>query len=201
MRTEPALVAAAKALAAELEFDYSCSTGTGRLLATLAAATDGTVGESGTGCGVGTAWLRSGAPPPRRIVTAERDPVRAAAAAALFQRDRAVTVLADDWTALRGHAPFGLFFLDGGGKPDGPDAVADLVAPGGIVVMDDFTPSDGWPPEHGGQPDRLRVAWLTDPRFTAAEVRVSATESVILATRLEPAGPPVEDRLEPGDPV
>jgi hypothetical protein len=50
--------------------------------------------------------------------------------------------------------------------------------------MDDFTPSDGWPPEFLGRPDELRVACLTDPRFTAVDVRVSATESAVLATRL-----------------
>jgi predicted O-methyltransferase YrrM len=181
---EPAGVTAARALAAELDFGHSCSTGTGRLLATLAAATTGTVGESGTGCGVGTAWMRSRLRPPARIVTVERDPARAAGAARLFAADPAVTVLHAEWTALRDHAPFALLFLDGGGKRDGPDAVAELIAPGGVVVMDDFTPSDGWPPSFGGRPDALRVAWLTDPRFAAVDVRVSPTESAVLATRL-----------------
>ena len=37
-----------------------CRNETGRLLATLAATRDGTMAEFGTGCGVGTAWLRSG---------------------------------------------------------------------------------------------------------------------------------------------
>jgi predicted O-methyltransferase YrrM len=180
----PPLVPAAKALAAELDFGHSCSTGTGRLLATLAASVTGTVGESGTGCGVGTAWLRGGLRDGSRIVTVERDPVRAPRAARLFAGDPGVTVLAGEWTALRDHAPFALFFLDGGGKLDGVDAVADLVAPGGIVVMDDFTPVDGWPPQFDGGPDALRIAWLTDPRFASVEVRVSPTEAAILATRL-----------------
>jgi len=180
----PPLVGAARTLAAELEFDHSCSTGTGRLLATLAACVTGTVGESGTGCGVGTAWLRTGLRDGSRIVTVERDPARASGAAWLFAGDPAVTVVAGEWTALREHGSFALFFLDGGGKLDGVDAVNDLVAAGGLVVMDDFTPADGWPPQYDGRPDALRIAWLTDPRFTAVEVRVSPTESAILATRL-----------------
>jgi predicted O-methyltransferase YrrM len=180
----PQLVAAARALAAELGFDHSCSAGTGRLLATLAASVTGTVGESGTGCGVGTAWLRSGLRNGSRIVTVERDPARAAGACRLFATDPAVTVVEGEWTALRDHGPFALFFLDGGGKREGVDAVADLVAAGGVVVMDDFTPVDGWPPRYDGRPDDLRIAWLTEPRFAAVEVRVSATESAILATRL-----------------
>jgi predicted O-methyltransferase YrrM len=97
----PPLVVAADALAAELGFGYSCSTGTGRLLATLAASVTGTVGESGTGCGVGTSWLRGSLRPGGRIVTVERDPARAAAAARLFRDDDAVTVLAGEWTEIR----------------------------------------------------------------------------------------------------
>jgi predicted O-methyltransferase YrrM len=36
-----------------------CRNETGRLLAALAATREGTMAEFGTGCGVGTAWLRS----------------------------------------------------------------------------------------------------------------------------------------------
>ncbi len=183
MRTEPPAVARARELAHRLDFGHSCSTGTGRLLATLAAAVVGTVAESGTGCGFGTAWLRSGLRDGSRLVTVERDGTRAAAVAEAFAGDPAVTVLADDWTALGAYRPLVLLFLDGGGKSDGPDAVADLMAPGGLVVMDDFTPADEWPPLFRGEPDALRIAWLTDPRFTATELRVSPTESALLATR------------------
>jgi predicted O-methyltransferase YrrM len=183
MRTEPPAVTRARELAQRLDFGHSCSTGTGRLLATLAASVDGTVAESGTGCGFGTAWLRSGLRDGSRLVTVERDATRAAAVTEGFAGDPAVTVLTGDWTLLTGYRPFVLLFLDGGGKSDGPDAVADLVAPGGLVVMDDFTPSDGWPPTFQGVPDALRIAWLTDPRFTATDLRVSPTESVLLATR------------------
>jgi predicted O-methyltransferase YrrM len=84
----PPLVAAAEALAAELDFGHSCSTGTGRLLATLAASITGTVGESGTGCGVGTSWLRGSLRPGGRIVTVERDPARADRGRATVPRQR-----------------------------------------------------------------------------------------------------------------
>jgi hypothetical protein len=52
-----------------------------------------------------------------------------------------------------------------------------------MIVMDDFTPYDDWPPTYLGEPDALRLAWLTEPRFATAEVRVSATEAVLIATR------------------
>ena len=58
-----------------------CRNETGRLLATLAATRGGTMAEFGTGCGVGTAWLRSGVRNGARIITAELDPKLATAAA------------------------------------------------------------------------------------------------------------------------
>jgi predicted O-methyltransferase YrrM len=44
----------------------------------------GVIGETGTGGGVGLAWLASGAVPGARLVSVERDPERAAAARTLF---------------------------------------------------------------------------------------------------------------------
>src|ERR671911_3241588 len=65
-----------------------CRNETGRLLATLAATRSGTMAEFGTGCGVGTAWLRSGVRATQaRILTAERDPKLARAAAEIFTDD------------------------------------------------------------------------------------------------------------------
>jgi predicted O-methyltransferase YrrM len=182
-RPEPPLVTAARALAKERGFTKSSSAATGRLLATLAASVSGTVAESGTGCGFGTAWLHHGLRDGARLVTVERNPDLAAAVTEMFADEPAVTVLTGDWTVIAEYAPFALLFLDGGGKRDGVAAVADLIAPGGLVVMDDFTPADGWPPRFQGEPDGLRIAWLTDPRFTAVELLASPTESVIIATR------------------
>ena len=46
---------------------------TGRLLAALAASRTGRLGECGTGCGVGAAWLSSAARDGCSVVTAELD--------------------------------------------------------------------------------------------------------------------------------
>ncbi|WP_426243941.1 O-methyltransferase [Nocardioides sp. LHG3406-4] len=161
-----------------------CRNETGRLLATLAATRGGTMAEFGTGCGVGTAWLRSGVRDDARIVTAELDPRLATAAAEIFQNDPSVDVLAADWSTLRDQGPFSLLFLDSG-EPDSVqvDVVADLVEPGGLVVLDDFTPCEIWPPIHRGRVDTLREGWLTDERFTAVEVMVASDAAAIIATR------------------
>ena len=162
-----------------------CRNETGRLLATLAATRTGTMAEFGTGCGVGTAWLRSGVRcPDVRIVSAELDPRLAGAAADIFADDDQVEVLAADWSTLRNKGPYSLLFLDPSVPEDaGAEAVADLVEPGGIVVLDDFTPCEFWPPITYGRVDVLRETWLTDERFTAVEVMVAPDAAVLLATR------------------
>ncbi len=161
-----------------------CRNETGRLLAALAATRSGTMAEFGTGCGVGTAWLRSGLRGDARILTAELDPRLAEAAAEIFADDPQVEVRAADWATLADRAPFSLLFLDSG-EPGavGVDAVADLVEPGGIVVLDDVVPCELWPPMSEGRVDTVRQEWLTDPRFTTAEVMTASDAAALIATR------------------
>jgi predicted O-methyltransferase YrrM len=161
-----------------------CRNETGRLLAALAATRGGTLAEFGTGCGVGTAWLRSGVPEDARIITAELDPRLARAATEIFADDAQVEVVSADWSTLLDKGPFSLLFLDSGDAAAASvDAVADLVEDGGIVVLDDFDPCAIWPPVAHGRVDTLREEWLTDRRFTAVEVMVAADASAIIATR------------------
>ncbi len=161
-----------------------CRNETGRLLAALAASREGTVAEFGTGCGVGTAWLRSGVRNGTRILSAELDPDLAAGAAEIFAEDEQVEVVAADWSTLSDRGPFSLLFLDATEpKASGADAVVDLIAPGGVVVLDDFTPCSSWPPVYGGRVDSLREQWLTDDRFTTVEVMVAPDASVLIATK------------------
>lgn len=161
-----------------------CRNETGRLLAALAATRSGILAEFGTGCGVGTAWLRSGVRPGAHILSAELDPKLATAAQEIFDDDPQVEVLAADWSTLRNKGPYSLLFLDPSVPEDaGAEAVADLVEPGGIVVLDDFVPCEFWPPITYGRVDVLRETWLTDERFTAVEVMVAPDAAVLLATR------------------
>ena len=161
-----------------------CRNETGRLLAALAATRSGTLAEFGTGCGVGTAWLRSGIREDGHILTAELDPKLADLASDIFAGDDQVEVLAADWSTLLDRGPFSLLFLDSREPKDGgPDTIADLVEPGGVVVLDDFTPCSSWPPVYEGRVDVLRERWLTDERFTTVEVMVAPDAAVLLATR------------------
>jgi predicted O-methyltransferase YrrM len=186
----PAVVERAFAVSRRAGYVSFCRNETGRLLATLAATRDGTMAEFGTGCGVGTAWLRSGVRGEKAtIITAELDPHLARAATEIFDDDPLVEVLAANWSTLMDKGPFSLLFLDSG-QSDGRlagevtvDAVADLVEDGGIVVLDDFTPCESWPPLAHGRVDTLREEWLTDDRFTTVEVMVATDASTLIATK------------------
>jgi predicted O-methyltransferase YrrM len=162
-----------------------CRNETGRLLAALAATRGGTMAEFGTGCGVGTAWLRSGVRgTSARLVSAELNADLAHAAAEIFAEDAQVEVLAADWATLRDRGPFSLLFLDAEMPGDiGVDNIVDLIEEGGIVVLDDFVPCEQWPPLAYGRVDTLREQWLTDERFTTVEVMVATDASVLIATK------------------
>lgn len=186
----PEVVERAFAVSRRAGYVSFCRNETGRLLAMLAATRDGTMAEFGTGCGVGTAWLRSGVRGEKaRIITAELDPALARAASEIFVDDPQVEVLAANWSTLWDQGPFSLLFLDSGqfdGRLTaevGVDAVADLVEDGGIIVLDDFTPCESWPPIANGRVDVLREQWLTDERFTTVEVMVAPDASTLIATK------------------
>jgi predicted O-methyltransferase YrrM len=180
----PAVVERAFQVSRKRGYASFCRNETGRLLATLAATKQGTLAEFGTGTGVGTAWLRSGVRNGARIVSAELDTDLAGAAAEVFADDDQVEVLAADWSTLKEHGPFSLLFLDAREPKDsGADVVVDLVEPGGVVVLDDFTPCESWPPVYAGRVDSLRERWLTDERFTTVEVMVASDTAVLIATK------------------
>lgn len=182
----PPLVARAVALAERRGFSQSCWPEVGRLLAVLAGSVrGGLIGELGTGCGVGTAWLASALAPDTRLLTIELDAARAEAAGALLAPVPNVRVLRGDWRELLPHGPFDLLFVDGGGaKRDGAEAVLAALRPGGIAVLDDLWPAGLEPPESRGQPDPVRQFWLNDSRLVATELLTGPRMAVIVATRV-----------------
>ncbi|WP_432055946.1 O-methyltransferase [Streptomyces sp. bgisy022] len=183
-RGVPEQVAAAERFAAEAGFTKSCTPQVGRLLRLAAAAKpDGVVAESGTGAGVGTAWLHSGLGAGARLVTAEHDPALARRTAGAFADDPRVRVLDGDWRLLERYAPFDVFFCDGGGKRDDPPRVVELLGPGGVLILDDFTPSPHWPPVFEGEVDELRLFYLTHPELDATEVLTTPDSAAVLAVR------------------
>ncbi|MCD0445006.1 hypothetical protein LO763_15420 [Glycomyces sp. A-F 0318] len=181
----PEIVTAAVALADELGFASSCRLEQGRLLHALAAGATARIGETGTGCGVGLAWLVAGRRPGVRVVSVERDAQRAARVSELFADVPDVEILHGDWTRINDCDPFDLLVVDGGGngKRGGAADPEQLLRAGGCLVIDDFTPMIEWPPVHSGRPDSARLSWLEHPALLAAEVRLAPDLSTIVATR------------------
>ena len=124
------------------------------------------VAEIGTGCGVGSAWILSALDPAVPFYTVELDEARAAAAAELLADDPDGNVLHGDWReVLAAEAPFDLLFADGGRAKD-DDELVGLLAPGGMLVLDDLTPGYA-------DPDPVRELWLGHPRLVAVELQIS----------------------------
>jgi hypothetical protein len=67
-------------------------------------------------------------------------------------------------------------------KVTSPLDPAGWLRPGGVVVLDDFTPEAGWPPHLGGILDEARLYWLEHPRLRTAEIRVTPTAASLVAT-------------------
>jgi predicted O-methyltransferase YrrM len=173
------LVERAERLARELGFTRSCIPEVGRLLHVLTPGR-GRAGEIGTGTGVGAAWIVSALEEGASFVTVEFDEERAAAATHLFAGLRNVRVLHGDWhRVMPREAPFDLLFYDGGGKQH-PDRdgqqVVDLLAPGGLVVMDDLTPARAGP-------DPVREFWLGHSELVATEILTTPSTAAILASK------------------
>jgi predicted O-methyltransferase YrrM len=181
----PDIVAAAVDLARDMGFTSVCRLEQGRLLLALASGAREAIGETGTGCGVGLAWMVAGRQPGVRLVSAERDQARAERTATLFAAVPDVEVIHGDWTEINRHGPFDLLVLDGGGNgKNGPPADPEqLLTPAGTLVIDDFTPLTAWPPVHAGVPDEARLAWLEHPALLTTEVRVAPDLSTIIAAR------------------
>jgi predicted O-methyltransferase YrrM len=183
----PELVRRAVELARTLDFELSCLPEQGRLLQVLVRGRIGArIGETGTGCGVGLAWMASAADPSSRLVSIERDPSRADAARSVFADSPNVEVHCGDWRMLLDHGPFDVLVLDGGGsgKGEGDESVAPSGAlrPGGTIVIDDFTPRAEWPPVHLGRFDVARLHWLEHPDLLTTEIQVAPTMVTLLGT-------------------
>ena len=158
-------------------FPLACTPEVGLLLQ-LCARGASRICELGTAYGVGAAWIESGMRPGSTLLTVELDAQRARAAADMFGDNSAIEVLAGDWSLAVERDPFDLLFSDGGPKraPGDPEKLLPLLAAGGLVVLDDYTPGNA-------DDDPGRDVWLENRNYRAVEVRLTPEAAVILATR------------------
>lgn len=175
-RKFPARVWRAVELTRKNDFPLACTPEVGRLLQLLAAGA-GRICELGTAYGVGAAWLTSGMSSHATLLTVEVDPHRAECARKLFADNRSVEVATGDWTIATERGWFDLVFSDGGPKrrPGDPEKLLPLVRPGGLLVLDDYTP--------GLQNDVSRQIWFESEHYRAVEVTLTPESAVIVAAR------------------
>jgi predicted O-methyltransferase YrrM len=128
---------------------------------------------------VGAAWIESGLRPGATLLTIELDAGRSAAARILFAASDSVEVVAGDWRLALDRGPFDLLFSDGGPKraPGDPGKLAPLLRPGGLLILDDYTP------DYPDPDDISRRIWMDNPSYRAQEIMVSREASVIVAVR------------------
>lgn len=187
----PPLVLEAVEQAEHLGFELCVRPEIGRLLAVLAGGLPpgSLVGETGTGTGAGLAWMVDAADPAVRFVSYELDQTRAATARTLFAAHPNVEVVHGDAAGLFERGPFDLLVHDGGpaaGKTPGTEPVdpTRVLRPGGTMTVDDYTPTDTWPPMFDGAPDVGRIHWLSHPDLRSTEVRVAPDLAVVVCRYL-----------------
>ncbi|WP_433475100.1 O-methyltransferase [Spirillospora sp. CA-142024] len=182
----PQIVAAAKKAAGAAGFTRSCTDEVGRLLRVLAAGSGGPIAELGTGCGVGTAWMAAGMRPGTRLVTVEADARYGAVAHDALGDVPGVEILTGDWSSVLHRGPFALVFPDCADAKELGDELADAIAVGGIVLIDDLTPE--WLPRPadraGKSRDEVRESWLRRPGFVGTEVLMTPESAALIVTRL-----------------
>lgn len=180
----PDLVGSALRESLRIGYLESTRSETGRFLATLAASRVGTIADLGTGCGVGAAWLRTGAPSTTRVVTVERNPGLARTATRLFDGS-GVEVLAGDWSVLdwTAHAIdcLSMVTIDAATADGARDRLVDLLCPGGLLVLDD--PHGAGDYADSSVETMVLQAWLHDARLLCTEVHLAPDASVLLCAR------------------
>jgi predicted O-methyltransferase YrrM len=169
-----------------LGFKMSCDDRVGALLRTLATARPRSrVLELGTGAGVSTAWILAGMDNASTLLTVDDNAEMVAVARRYLAEDSRVTIVVEDGGTflqrLRGQT-FDLIFADTWpGKFWALEECLDLLAPGGLYVIDDLLPQETWPEGHG-----LKVVELINKlqgRSDLAVVQMRWASGVILAAK------------------
>jgi predicted O-methyltransferase YrrM len=169
----------------------ACIPEMGRLLSALAAGyPNGCIGEFGTGVGVGTAWLVHGLFPDAKLFSAELDEQFALRASEVFTEYPNVEILQGDcFEVLANKIPFDLLFVDVGVQKsltrENWDSFVEMVKVAGKIVFDDLCPLELWPPEWDKLVDLKREFAFHNPRVIGTEVRTTATQVAIIATRIK----------------
>lgn len=149
----PASVALIESATEKLGFKMASDRKTGCLLRSLASSKpSGKILDLGTGTGLSAAWMLDGMDGASRLVSVDNDPEAVAIADNILGNDpRAEFHVQDGSDFLRNLAgeKFDLIFADTWpGKIWDLDLALNLLADGGIYVVDDMSYQPHWPDDH-----------------------------------------------------
>jgi predicted O-methyltransferase YrrM len=156
----PETIAAIEADTRSLGFSMASDYQTGCLLRTLASTKPGgRILELGTGTGLSTCWLLDGMDQTAKLVTVDNDENVVEVAKLHLGQDSRVVFHAEDGSTflekLKGEV-FDLIFADTWpGKIWSLDAALNLMADGGMYVVDDMSHQAHWPEDHLPKIDKL----------------------------------------------
>ncbi|MFD0618162.1 O-methyltransferase [Paenibacillus sp. GCM10027629] len=172
--------------ASEIGFIASCDELTGSFLRMIVASyTRANILELGTGVGFSTAWILEGMDQESRLTTVEMDEVCAAIAREILGDDpRATFVTEDGGHFIEKHANelYDVIFADTWpGKFYLIEEALNMVAPGGLYIIDDLNPQPNWPEGHGSKVEALIAYLETREDFFMSKLNWST--GLILMTR------------------
>src|ERR1051325_3222110 len=160
---------------------------TGCLLRMLAASKPGgNFLELGTGTGAATAWILDGMGANGNLVTVENDERLLTIARRHLGSDPRVAFVAADGNAFLRAAQgrrFDVVFADTwAGKYENLELALNLVASGGLYVIDDMEPQPSWPSGHDAKVTALLhdLTGRRGPQVT----KLSWASGIVLATRV-----------------
>lgn len=135
-------------------FNMSCDDLTGNLLRTLVATKENSkVLEIGTGIGYSTSWLLEGMDNQSTILSVESEEDYSKVAEVILGNDPRLELVVSDggkFIAENLNLRFDFIFADTWpGKFYLLDEVIDMLAPYGILILDDLNPQSNWPDGHG----------------------------------------------------
>ena len=169
-------------------FDMPSEVDVNALLRTLAAVKPaGRCLELGTGTGLASAWLLDGLGPQGRLTTVDSEPNWLEVARNHLGKDPRVEIVCADGDEFLRQASekstrYDLIFADTwSGKYRLLDLALNLMAPGGMYVIDDMLPQPNWPEGHEAKAQLLMEELAQRPHLRICSLPWSC--GVVIATK------------------
>lgn len=175
-------------LTKDYEFTMPSDNLFGSLLRTLVASKPNSyILELGTGTGLSLSWIVDGMDSNSKVISLDNDPNLINEVSSIFKDDDRITVHCADganWINTYQGPLFDFIFADTWpGKYSDLEKTLDLVAIGGIYLIDDMTEQDNWPVGHDIEVNNL-ISYL-DGRKDFAITKLNWSTGIIICTKTD----------------